>query len=309
MNLYNAIVENDYDPEMLGRVQVRIVGKHTENRTDSTQDDYLPVDDLPWATCLQLGSAISNESNLFAVPKNGTVVIVAFMDAEEQKPIILGTVPKMVGALPDFTEGFSDPNAENPTADSVGYPSISNYATSFPVPEYVINKAGDVETGVTCIGQVWSEPTTTFGPIYPYNLVLQNGDQVLELDATPENERVNLQHTSGTFEETHPDGSQVRKIKGTEYVIVESGQNVLVKGGHNITVQGITGYNLESLGNVNIESTAEVNIDSELADINLTAPLMINIAANGTVNITSDSVININATGACFVTGSLISLN
>ncbi len=306
MNLYQAVVENDFDAEMIGRVQVRIVGLHTENRTDSTQDDYMPVENLPWATCLQLGSAISNESNFFAVPKNGTVVIVAFMDAEEQKPIILGTVPKMVDALPDFTDGFSDPNAENPTAESVGYPSISNYATSFPAPEYVINKAGDVETGVICIGQIWSEPTTTFGPIYPYNLVLQNGDQVLELDATPGNERVNLQHTSGTFEETHPDGSQVRKIKGTEYVIVEGDQNVLVKGGHNITVQG---YNLDSASSVNIESTTGVNIESELADINLTAPLSINIDANGTVNITSDSTININATGACFVTGSLISLN
>ncbi len=62
MNLFYGIVEQDWDPEQLGRVQVRIVGKHTENRTDDTQPDYMPVEDLPWAQTLQKGTLISNES-------------------------------------------------------------------------------------------------------------------------------------------------------------------------------------------------------------------------------------------------------
>ena len=41
--VYYAVVENIIDPKELGRVQVRILGVHSENLVD------VPVDTLPWA--------------------------------------------------------------------------------------------------------------------------------------------------------------------------------------------------------------------------------------------------------------------
>jgi len=38
-----GVVENRNDPDMLGRCQVRIIGFHTEDKTQ------LPTEDLPWA--------------------------------------------------------------------------------------------------------------------------------------------------------------------------------------------------------------------------------------------------------------------
>jgi hypothetical protein len=46
------------------------------------------------------------------------------------------------------------------------------------------------------------------------------------------------QHTAGTFEEIHPDGSVVTKIIGDNYEIVIKDENIVIKGSQNITVEG-----------------------------------------------------------------------
>jgi len=301
MNLHYGIVENNFDPELLGRVQVRIVGKHTENRIDPTQRDYLPVTDLPWAQTLQMGTTISNESSNFSVPKNGTVVVLSFIDEEEQMPIILGSVPKIPETLPDFTQGFSDPNGENPTLESLGTSPISNYATGNPVPTGVTDKLADTESNVICVDEVWSEPPTPFAPVYPYNQVIQSGQNVFELDSTPFAERINLQHVAVSFKEIHPDGSEVVKIKGEEYLIVEGDRNILIKGGNNITVRGLTsGYNLEA--------TRDIKMKSVAGQVEITAPISITLDTDGVLNINAASGL-ITIDGALIVTASIISLN
>ena len=287
MKLYYGVVENNIDLEKLGRVQVRVVGKHTENRTDSAQADYMPVVDLPWAQTLQAGTTISNQGG-FQIPKNGTVVIISFMDADEQIPIILGSVPKIADTLPDFTQGFTDPNGVNPSVDSIGVSPVSNYATGEPEPAAVTEKKLDAEVGVTCINDIWNEPPTTFDPVYPLNLVIQNGDNVFELDDTLLKNRINLQHSTGTFTETHPDGVQVKKIKGKEYIIVEGDRNILIKANSNVTVNGISNTEAAIL---NLKGTTSITVDSD-------GVLTIN-AASGSIAVN----------GLLTVTASLLSLN
>jgi hypothetical protein len=285
--IYYGVVENNIDEDKLGKVQVRIIGKHTENRTNPLAQDYMPVADLPWAQTLQT-SAISNESSHFTVPAMGAVVIISFIDEEEQIPIVLGCVPKIPSSLPDFTKGFSDPTGQNPSVDSLGTSPISNYASGVPVPGAVTEKIAEVETAVSCVDEVWSEPVTTFDPIYPDNLVIQKGDNVLELDDSLGNERVNLQHKSGTFKEVHTSGLQVTKIKGKEYLIVEGDRNILVKGKSNMTV---TGFNAESLSSLNLKAATTISVDA-------TGALTIH-AGTGTISID----------GMLTITASMISLN
>ena len=274
MRLYYGVVENNIDSEKLGRVQVRIVGKHTDNRTDSTAQDYMPVTDLPWAQTLQQGTIMSNESNQFTVPKNGTVVVLSFIDEEEQFPIILGSVPKIPETLPDFTKGFSDPDGVNPTQESLGVSPVSNYATGEPVPDRVTDKINDIETGVTCVDQNWDEPASEFDPDYPENLVIQKGQNVLELDASPGKERINIQHSSGTFKEVHDAGIQVTKIKGKEYIIVEGDRNILVKGNSNLTVRG--SLNMDAVTALKINSDGTLSITAAMGSIDIDGMLTIN---------------------------------
>jgi hypothetical protein len=170
----------------------------------------------------------------------------------------------------------------NPTVTSIGSSPVSNYATGVPTPLSVIRKRV-VEPVVTCVNEVWTEPPTTFAPIFPDNLVIQSGDNVIELDDSPLNNRINIEHSSGTFEETHPTGVKVTKIKGTEYLIVEGNRNILVKGKSNITAlasntESLTSLNLKSLTTLTIDTDGLLMIKAGTAIIDITGMLMINAA-------------------------------
>lgn len=88
MNLYYGVVENRNDPLKLGRCQVRIVGLHTHEKS------LLPTADLPWATPMQpVTSAAMNGIGWSPVgPVEGTTVVIFFADADQQQPIMLGTI-------------------------------------------------------------------------------------------------------------------------------------------------------------------------------------------------------------------------
>lgn len=103
---YTGVVENRIDPLQLGRCQVRIVGLHTHDKTQ------LPTEQLPWATPVQpIGSAAMNGIGFTPVgPVEGTTVIVMFADADQQQPIILGTV----GGIPSTPKAIDDDDSVLP---------------------------------------------------------------------------------------------------------------------------------------------------------------------------------------------------
>ena len=77
------------DPLRLGRVKVRCIGYHTQDR------DQLPTEDLPWATVMHPItspgiSGVGTNPNLL----EGTTVFGFFIDAhDKQHPVILGCIP------------------------------------------------------------------------------------------------------------------------------------------------------------------------------------------------------------------------
>lgn len=79
-----GIVEDRLDPLKIGRVRVRIIGWHSENK------ELLPTDKLPWAQ-LQVSP---NSPRTFSGPKIGEWVSGYFLDGElGQKPIVTGVIP------------------------------------------------------------------------------------------------------------------------------------------------------------------------------------------------------------------------
>ena len=74
---------------------------------------------------------------------------------------------------------------------------------------------------------------------YPYNHVHESeSGHIREIDDSPNHERLFTQHTSGTFEEIHPDGTKVVKIIGDNYEIIAGDSNVSITGVVNLTVEG-----------------------------------------------------------------------
>ena len=100
-----GVVEDNNDPDKLGRVKVRAYGFHTKDLTD------IPTDSLPWASVM----SPTNDTSMQGIGKfskivNGTWVVGFYMDAAEmQNPIVMGTL-KGKPSYKDSRFGFSDPN-------------------------------------------------------------------------------------------------------------------------------------------------------------------------------------------------------
>ena len=105
---WQGVVEDRHDPLYLGRCRIRILGWHTEDKTD------MPTESLPWAypvqpitSAAQTGVGISPTG-----PVEGTWVVGFYRDGEQaQEPVFFGTlggIPSLDTKIPS-TEGFSDP--------------------------------------------------------------------------------------------------------------------------------------------------------------------------------------------------------
>jgi hypothetical protein len=78
---WTGIVENDEDPLMLGSVQVRIIGIHSNNT------NLVPTESLPWAQVIQP----ANGSGTVSAPRPGDWVMGFFQDGDyAQIPVVMG---------------------------------------------------------------------------------------------------------------------------------------------------------------------------------------------------------------------------
>jgi hypothetical protein len=90
------------------------------------------------------------------------------------------------------------------------------------------------------------------GPVYPANHVTETqSGHIMEVDDTPDLERLSTFHTSGTYEEVIANGDKTVTVVGDEYEVTFRSKNMYVKGNVNLTVDG----NMKTLvkGNYHLE--------------------------------------------------------
>jgi len=112
---WQGVVEDRYDPLYLGRCRVRILGWHTEDKTD------MPTESLPWSYPVQpiLSAAQTGVGYSPTGPVEGTWVVGFYRDGEQaQEPVFFGTlggIPSLDSKIPP-NEGFADPRGDtNPS--------------------------------------------------------------------------------------------------------------------------------------------------------------------------------------------------
>jgi hypothetical protein len=269
-----GVVENRVDPKQLGRVQVRVFGIHTSDKT------AIPTEDLPWAAVVApiTSASLSGIGTSPTGMIEGTWVFGLFIDGSEyQTPVVLGTLTGMPSEDPDPSKGFNDPQGQYPLDDpqiaSLAESSVSRLARTEEAEKHshLINKRkgkdqlGTIESAlapkVTSVladkadayytRTSWVEPHPRFGgqgntypegvsqSTYPLNHVTHSeSGHVLEMDDTPGGERLHMYHAKGSFIEIQPDGSKVTKVVGNDYEITIGDKDVYVKGSVNLTIDG-----------------------------------------------------------------------
>lgn len=293
---FTGVVEDRHDPEYLGRVRVRAIGFHTDNK------EKLPTADLPWASVsLPVTSAgISGLGYSPAALVEGSWVWGYFRDGELcQKPVILGSLPGYPIELADTSKGFYDPNGVYPKykderdtnrlavnlKDDNGNeinPHLSltlrraTRITGVPTAEFnpFTNAAGEEIDGV--IDETFDQPEIPYNTQYPYNKVIETeSGHLREYDDTAGAERIHERHKTGTSYEIGPDGTRTDIVKKDKYTLIAGDNKALIEGNSDLTINGrhrlYINKNQED-GNdytIHIGAGANVNIQVDNGDINL----------------------------------------
>jgi len=158
-------------------------------------------------------------------------------------------------------------------------------------------KAGQMEIP-TADGKSWSEPAIPWQAIYPYNHVHQTeSGHVIEMDDTPNWERLHWYHRTGTFTEIHPVGIKVDKIVNNYYNIILGAKYTHIEAGDYTTIDGsqenyILGNKVEKIdGDYSIAiKKGRFNVNNTLGSINLIAGKM-TLKASETLTLSANNVI------------------
>lgn len=246
---FTGVVEDVNDPEQLGRVRVRCIGYHTEDKSQ------IKTDQLPWSVVMTPITSASmsgiGQSATGILP--GSWVIGFFRDGRSaQDPIVLGSIPSY-STMPNKAVGFCDPSGKYPLKEG---PDIPVEATQRFTESDQLQKRETV-TDVTVklasvpamsAGSANASPEQTWSPKsrydvvspeYPKNQVFRSeSGHVREIDDTPGSERTLDMHKSGTYVEVDSAGDKTTVVTGDNYEVLIKDNNVYIKGECNLTVEG-----------------------------------------------------------------------
>lgn len=224
--------------------------------------------------------------------------------------------------------GFTDPNMKYPLRDYIGEPDTNRLArgkiigTAVELKDKKLLKAVPLPNGKS-----WDQPDVPFGAKYPYNKVMETeSGHIMEFDDTPDYERIHMYHRKGTYTEIDPNGTQVNRIVGDGYQIIERNGYVVVAGKCNITVYGEANLLVQNDANIQVEGDTNLQMKGNAnfgvaGDFNITVGGAfkvksgsmfldsagdVNSKAGGVNKVTAGSTVELNASGRLNLEGSTI---
>lgn len=183
--------------------------------------------------------------------------------------------------------GFMDPNLAFPRSNYKKLPDTNKLATGRGISDTVVSTKNKNrhQRIPTASGNEWEEPESPYGAQYPYNKVTETvSGHIMEVDDTPGYERLHQYHRSGTYTEINNAGSQVRRIVGDSYEIIDRNGNIFINGRCNLTVGGPA--HILVLADANLVVKGNTNITSE-NDVNWEVSGNMNLMVNETFNVRS----------------------
>ena len=250
---FTGVVEDINDPEEMGRYRVRCFGYHSDNKGD------ISTEELPWANVMMPVTSASTSGIGYSATGlvQGSWVIGFFRDGSNvQDPVIMGSIPSMFEARPEYSQGFSDPDQVYPLEDTLTKPDTpqparKDYKDSDVYKSKDKRRSSISVTPTAPEGETptpWSLPSLAKNvvPIYPNNHVYQSeSGHVLEFDDTSGKERISVFHKSGSYDEVNARetngehyGDRSVVIVGDSYEVVIQNKNIYITGDLNLNVDG-----------------------------------------------------------------------
>ena len=259
---FTGVVEDRNDPDKLGRVRVRCLGFHTQDK------NRIPTIDLPWAHVMHpvTDPSMQGMGNTPSFLVEGSWVVGFFRDAEEkQQPIIMGSLPGYPQTVANENLGFNDPKGK--------YPQKENIYSGHKLNESDVNRLARVDSDKpsevlatkdgarlkdvkVADGSVWDEPKSAYDPFYPFNHVFESeSGHIKEFDDSVGTERIHEYHRKGTFYEIDNYGNKSTRVMKNNYEVIKENDYRYVTGDLNLTIKGklnikCEGFNLEVLNDL-----------------------------------------------------------
>lgn len=284
---FMGVVEDINDPLMINRVRVRCIGYHPKDKT------LLPTGDLPWAPFIsstaQMSAPLINQ---------GDWVVGFFLDgAQAQQPAVIGSIVSIPEGAANPNEGFYDPSGIHPRFPGEGTnPRHARGEVGTEDRNAVAFSRSTATPGIPAAdGTKFAEPLSQFDARYPFNHVIEtDGGNVLELDDTPEAERVQIFHRKGSFVEFHPDGTVVHRGANDRFHVIFRNENLFAGGNMNMSVVG--SVNILAGSNTNISTTGDATWTVG-GDLKLNVGGNFDLATAGAVKISSAESIKMDTSG------------
>lgn len=224
-----GVVEDRDDPQKLGRVKVRVHNFHGDKVKT-------PTTDLQWAfIIMQPTSASYKKTGLSPTGLMvGSTVVGFFADSGE------GQIPMILGSLPGIED--RDPAKHD----------VSLLAREINP----LNK-----------NTVGPEPSSAYSAVYPYNRVYQSeSGHIVEIDDTPNKERIHVFHRTGTYMEINHEGRRVNKIVDNDIEVILKDKTVYIQGNAKVEVKGNVDVTVN--GNYNLNVSGDIKINGRTVNLN-----------------------------------------
>jgi hypothetical protein len=252
-----GVVEDRNDPLKLGRCRVRIFGWHSESIADC------PTKSLPWAQAMMP----LNNANTYT-PKESDMVVGFFTDGENaQQPVMMGILPGIPLATPNPQQGFNDTRdgkqlfvaPVKPEDDKTHYPRKLDEPTTSQLARY-----DNLPHQISNLKQnaLRFERQPSYNAKYPYNNAMESeSGHAIEVDDTPQYERIHIYHRMGSNQEYRPDGSVQQKIVKDSTRSIGGDDLNYIKGNSLFVIDGDLTYVVK--GKINFISEKDIGAAAE----------------------------------------------
>ncbi len=190
--------------------------------------------------------------------------------------------------------GFKDPDGIYPKY--YNEPDVHKLARHQDIKKTVVFKkeaARELEVPIANSEYVWDQPPIPYNAEYPFNNVMvTKSGHIQEFDDTPDARRIHTYHASGTYNEIDDNGTNVRRIVGESYEIIERDGYLHIKGNNHICIDGNHSLLIQNASSIEVVGTCNITIHNSAA-LNVSGNL--DIGVGGDLNIKAANNINMDA--------------